>query len=103
MNLLDREALAREAVHLAVFTSAIHDLAAPAESLRARVAIEGFWKLLVPGPRTAETDAADPANVELYDLKRDPLESRNLAEQEPKTVQRLRESLDGWWKASAVP
>jgi len=59
----------------------------PAPDLAIR---EGDWKLL------CEYDGSKPL---LYDLKRDPGETRDLAAQEPAVVNRLRQNLLAWYRA----
>ena len=101
LNLLDRKAMtARKSICLAASTHDIADLNHPSMSLTARVVIEGWWKLLLPGAASAGMKrAAAPTKPELFDLKADPLEASNLAEQKPEEVTRLSQSLDAWWKA----
>lgn len=48
----------------------------------------GDWKIHLPRKRNA--------TVELYDLATDPAESRNLAEQKPEVVAKLRSQLESW-------
>ncbi len=45
----------------------------------------------------------EDAKVELYDLARDPGESRDLASEFPQAAQRLRARLEAWWKAVGAP
>jgi uncharacterized sulfatase len=47
------------------------------------------WKLLL---------MRDGSNAQLYDLEKDPGETRNLAAQHPEIVQRMREPLLAWWQ-----
>ena len=51
---------------------------------------DGDWKLL------CEYDGSKPL---LYDLKRDPGESRDLAATEPRTVERLTQAVLAWHRA----
>lgn len=44
---------------------------------------------------------AVPIFIELYDHKKDPDETRNIAEERPKAVERLMEKFNAGWKASA--
>lgn len=89
IDLTDRSAVeARRAIFGADFQ---HDLVAPgqaARSLDARFVIDGWWKLLVP---------ANGGEAELFNLKQDPWEKRNLASDAPDRVARLRADLDTWW------
>ncbi len=93
VNLLDRAAVRhRSTLFGECFTHNAVDLARPASSLRWRWLIEGRYKLIVPAPWN-ETNSAP----ELYNLARDPAETRNLATDQPKRVARLRRALDDWW------
>ena len=94
LDLLDAPAVAaRKQLYGEVFTHNAVDVDEPASSVRFRWTREGNWKLIVPAP------ANEPQGVvELYDLKSDPHESRNLATAEPDVVARLTASLDAWWK-----
>ena len=69
----------------------IHD---PVSSLRYRWVVAGDWKLIVPH-RPNEPGGA----VELFDLNRDPGETKNLASAEPRQVERLAAWLtNGGWR-----
>ena len=94
INLLDEAALkARHSLKGECFTHNFVDMQVPASSLRWRWIIEGNLKLIVPNP------AQEPeGRVELYDLAADPQETADLAAQRAGDVQRLRASLDAWWK-----
>jgi arylsulfatase A-like enzyme len=93
LNLLDARAVRkRDALFGEIFTHDAVDLHQPASSLRFRWIIEGNWKLIVPAPQNEPG-----ASLELFHLERDPLEQRNLASEQPKTVKRLARRLDDWW------
>jgi len=81
LNLLDRPAMtARNSVFVEAYTHDIADLGEPSKSLVARVVISGWSKLIIPG--TVGPDKAyvsGPKEIELFDLKSDPLEKHNLA------------------------
>ena len=98
LNLLDRDAVeARKALFGAVYTHSAADFRRPETSVKARWAIEGNWKLIVPGVAYVQ----DPnRRLELYDLKADPHETHNLAESKPALVKHLREALNEWWPAT---
>jgi uncharacterized sulfatase len=83
----------RKAIYGEQYAHNIAELGKPERSLGTRWMIEGNWKLIQPFPR-----ANAPAVPELYDLGVDPWESRNLAPDNPKQVQRLQRQLDRWWK-----
>lgn len=54
------------------------------------------WKLVHPSGFGGGGFRGEP-DFQLYDITRDPDESRNLAEQEPQVVQRLKEAYDRWF------
>jgi len=91
IDLLDRSRMtARQTVYVEAYTHDIADLDHPEKSLVTSVVIDGWSKLLLPGPTTpdkAYTSAA--TQIELYDLKADPLERQNLAAAKPAEVKRL--------------
>ena len=92
-NLLDEAAVAkRETIFGECFTHDSQDLQDPAASLRWRWLVYGDWKLIVPAKQNEKKEV-----VELYDLKSDPLETRNVAESQSDRVATLRQSLDNWW------
>ncbi len=93
IDLRDEAALAaRKAVFGECFSHNSRDLANPAASLRWRWVIEGDWKLILPHP------ANESGGPELYNLKADPVEEKNLAGSENERVVRMTAVLDGWWK-----
>jgi uncharacterized sulfatase len=49
-------------------------------------------KLLLP------TALEAGAEVELYDVIRDPMETKNLAAEKPTVVSEITAALDAWWK-----
>lgn len=55
--------------------------------------IKGDWKLILPDQRMFKN-----AKPELYQLKDDPWETKDLAIAEPERVNRMRDLLDAWWK-----
>ena len=94
ISMMDAAALAaRKAVFGECFTHNSKDLANPAASLCWRWVIQDDWKLIVPAP---QNEAGQP--VELYDLKADPHEEKNLAAEQTERVEKMRAVLDGWWK-----
>jgi uncharacterized sulfatase len=93
LNLLDEAAIAqRDTIFGECFTHDSQDLQHPAASLRWRWLVQGDWKLIVPA-RQNEPNGV----VELYDLKSDPHETKNLAESQSERVTMLRQVLDRWW------
>lgn len=99
LNLMDRDSLKdRETVFVESYTHDIADLDAPEKSLLANVVIDGWWKLIIPGP--AEPDrpfSTVPAEVALFQLKTDPLEKNNVADQHPEVVERLKKLQQERW------
>jgi uncharacterized sulfatase len=55
---------------------------------------EGDWKLLL---------MEDGSHPQLYDLAKDPNETRNLAREQPKLVERLSKGLLAWRKSVPAP
>lgn len=94
INLLDEAAVsARKTLYGECFTHNFVDLDNPAANLRWRWVVDGHDKLIVPD-RTNQPDDV----VELYDLKADPTEEKNLAAESADKVQALAAKLDAWWK-----
>jgi uncharacterized sulfatase len=93
INLLDEKAVAsRRVLYGECFTHNFVDLNAPSSSLKWRWIIEGHTKLILPNI------ANQPKDVEeLYDLKADPKEEKNLAKQMPDRLLDLATKLDAWW------
>jgi hypothetical protein len=77
----------------------IIDLSDPIKSQVAHTVIDGWMKLIVPGPeklpenRRKFEKLAD--EIELFDLKNDPGERINLAEKIPEQVKRLKTLSEG--------
>jgi arylsulfatase A-like enzyme len=93
VNLLDERAVTgRRAIFGELFTHNAVNIHDPVSSLRYRWVVAGDWKLIVPH-RSNEPGGA----VELFDLNRDPGETKELASEEPRQVERLQALLDGWW------
>ena len=72
-----------------IYEHDVVEIGAPAKSLQFRWCRDGDWKLIVP---------ARGAEVELYNLKDDPQESKNVATSNAKAVDKLQRLLDAWWK-----
>lgn len=97
LNLLDRDAVAkRKAIFGEVFAHSAVDIHRPASNLLYRWCVTGHTKLIVPSD-AAKKLGEPSAAVELYDLKTDPRETKNLAADSPADVTRLRQQLDAWW------
>jgi arylsulfatase A-like enzyme len=94
LDLLDDSAIAaRKTLYGECFTHNFVDLQVPASSLRWRWIIDGHSKLIVPNKANQPDDS-----IELYDLKADPTEEKNLATDQPAKVTELTAKLDAWWK-----
>jgi len=63
---------------------------------------EGRWKLLIEPGWFRETRAAPGIAYELYDLKKDPAETRNLAKERPELVQLLAKRCEAWKKNCGI-
>jgi uncharacterized sulfatase len=93
VNLLDEQAVAgRRAIFGECFTHNAVDLQRPSANLRWRWAIDENWKLIVP--HAANEPDAKP---ELYDLSRDPDETKNVIAVNPELAEQIRTKLDGRW------
>ena len=94
IDLLDDTALAkRDTLYGDCFTHNAVDLNKPSASLRWRWVVDGNFKLIVPH-KANEPDGA----IELYDLKADPTEEKNIAAENTGKVSALSAKLDDWWK-----
>lgn len=99
INVLDDSALkARTAVFGEIFEHDIVDMEDAAKSLQYRWIIEGYHKLIVPAARMKRSEQGNSTAVELYDLKSDPREEHNLADdQHQQIIAKLRMKLDQWY------
>ena len=105
LDLLDRDAMtARKSIFIEAYTHDIADLAQPTKSLTTRVVIDGWSKLLIPGAaKPDKVFASAPTELELFDLKSDPLEKTNLAAKQPEEVQRLQAIQQRAWDSAKDP
>jgi len=99
LDLTDRKAMAgRKSVFVEAYTHDVADLNQPEKSLVTRVVVDGWMKLLIPGgSRPSKSFASAPTEIELYDLKADPFEKKNLAKDRPEDVARLKAIQDAQW------
>ncbi|MDA8968635.1 sulfatase [Akkermansiaceae bacterium] len=76
-------------------------------SMESRYVVQGDWKLLLHDEKNyglpySGKSAAHPDNPEgkpeLYNVKADPHEKKNLAEKNPEKVAELTKALNAWWK-----
>jgi uncharacterized sulfatase len=72
-----------------------HDLNVdnPLSGLEHRIAIKGFWKLIVP-----DTNNMKDKGPELFNLAVDPLESYNLYDEFPEKSAELLNEIEQWWE-----
>jgi len=99
LDLLDRPAIsARKSIQIEAYTHDIAELGKPEKSLVTQVLINGWSKLLLPGPvRPDKAYTSAPSVVELFDLKADPIEKHNLAAEQPAEVVRLKALQNAAW------
>jgi arylsulfatase A-like enzyme len=91
INVLDNKALSgRDAIFA---ENHKHDFSSIDSSLLHRIIIDRNWKLILPGPINLPE-----AGPELYDLRKDPFEWRNLSEDHPEKVEELSWKLEEWWR-----
>jgi uncharacterized sulfatase len=92
LSLLDAAAgkgpLKRDAVFGDLYEHTSVDVEKPSLSLTHRWVRQGEWKLIVPVK----------GEVELYNVKQDPHEEKNLAGEQGARVEQLKRVLDGWWR-----
>jgi uncharacterized sulfatase len=103
-NLTNRKAMqARPAVTVEAYTHDIANLNDPMQSSIAQVVLEGWYKLIVPGKaRPDKPHSSAPMQPELFDLRNDPNEEQNLAQQQPERVKRLRALGQQAWPAPGM-
>ena len=89
LDLLQPGPLPRDAVFGDIYVHTAVDLEKPALNLTHRWARQGDWKLILPvgGP------------PELYDVRRDPYETKDVAASQEQRVQELTRRIDQWWSA----
>jgi len=93
LDLLDTQAVqARTSVFGECFKHRLVDIQRPASSLRWRWMVDGDWKLIVPAPMNEPQ-----AEVQLFNIRQDPYEAKNLAATEGPRVASLRRALDRLW------
>jgi arylsulfatase A-like enzyme len=94
INLLDDAAVtARTTIYGECFTHNYVNMTQPAQSsLKWRWIIDGHEKLILPNIVNQPQDVP-----ELYDLRTDPTEEKNLAKDRADAVTRLAEKIDAWW------
>ncbi len=104
IDLLNRRAVEeRDAVFGDIYG---HDMPAPIDEplkgLYYRWIVEGDWKLILPDPGLApevfvgDSIVAVHEGIELYNVKDDPHEKNNLADEQPERVRHLSRRIDTW-------
>ncbi len=94
VNLTDEQAVAqRQRIFGEQYTHNIADVDQPTRSLENRWVIDGWWKLITPDPRNRPD-----AKPELYDLKNDPSEKKDLSATQPHRVTSLLKETNRWWQ-----
>lgn len=101
LDMRDRAAMqARKSLIVEAYRHDIMDLTDPSKSRVALAVIDGWMKLVEPGPvkpHESKRKFAELAGVtELFDLKSDPLEKTNLAEGRPEETSRLKAMLGAY-------
>ncbi len=100
LDLLDRDAMTgRKSIFIEAYMHDIMDIAQPARSLVTQVVIDGWSKLLLPtSNKLDKAYPSAPTEIELFDLKADPLEKANIAAIRAEEVKRLQGIQDVAWK-----
>ncbi|MGI9471133.1 MAG: sulfatase family protein [Rubripirellula sp.] len=95
------DAIDREQIFGESFAHDIADIENPEASLLFRWCIAGKWKLLLTYDgetnRYASTHPRAEKRPQLFDLQADPWETKNVAADHPKVVQRLAGAIDQWY------
>ncbi|WP_268036199.1 sulfatase family protein [Algoriphagus sp. PAP.12] len=95
INVLDQAALeTRKSIYAVDFSHDMVDVHAPEKSLEHRVIISGDWKLILAEPEKGIA-------VQLYQIKKDPFEKINVANQNPEVVKKLTQELEDWWERTS--
>jgi uncharacterized sulfatase len=81
----------RKAIYGEIFTHDAVDIDRPAANVQYRWCIDGQWKLIAP--------QGGGAKAELYDLRADPHETKDLATEQAEIAARLARQIDTWWPA----
>ena len=106
VDLRDAKAVAsRETIFGSCFLHNAVDIERPDKNLTWRWCVQGDWKLIIPNKTNAKGGIKIPGEpvVELYNIKDDPQENKNLASSKSDMVKKLTASLDGWWNPQTKP
>ena len=100
-SLKSGKSIDRDAIYGESFAHDVADIENPEASLLFRWRIEGDWKLLLTYDgevnRYASTHPREEKRPQLFNLKDDPHETKNLAGQHPETVARFAKEIEDWW------
>lgn len=100
-NLRENKPIERQEIFGESFAHDIADVESPEASLLFRWCIEGKWKLLLTYDgevnRYKSTHPRTEKRPQLFDLGKDPHESKNVAGQHPKVVERLAGKIANWY------
>lgn len=100
-NLVNNTEIERSAIFGESFAHDIADVEKPEASLIYRWTIDGHWKLLLTYDgevnRYKSTHPRTEKRPQLYDLKADPHENKNVAGEHPEVVARMVKAIDGWY------
>ena len=83
--------LSSDAVFGEIFVHTAVNLDTPALNLTHRWVRAGDWKLI--------SFEEEPAHAELYNVKADPFEERNVAREHPDRIAELQKRINTWWQA----
>lgn len=108
ISLLDTEAInSRKTIYVDSYNHDILNMDKPTETVLYQVAVEKKWKLMVPNTAMIQKEYTSTQdhrqgyysnNAQLFDLDNDPQELTNLAETNPKIVERLSQQINDWWR-----
>lgn len=92
----------RDSLMISSYAHDIIDLDDPVKSLTSRALIDGWWKLIVPGPNIEPQESKlkfskIDQEIQLFDLKNDPLEKKNLAAENPEKLANLTKKMKAQW------
>ena len=95
----DGEPIQRDAIFGEALAHDIADIERPEASLLNRWVIEDHWKLLLTydGRQGRKKYPSKDFGPQLFDLKADPHENKNLAATHPELVTRLADRIQAWW------
>jgi|GEM_PF-88043 len=93
INLLDAKAVAsRKAIFGEILEHDIQHMTDPVASLMYRWVIDGDYKLILP-----YSERLPNAKTELFNLKADPFEKKDLSAEMPGRVEELTAKIESWW------